>query len=130
MREGVDGAGCRLAARRIEQVARALHGIVNEKRVMREEREHDREYCSPVIRLPAPEIQNQRRTVDDEVIREVREVERLREDEVRKPSRELDARLSAENRFFPAQNGGIEIITIPHRGIEHGELGVEERDQQ
>src|SRR5687767_8782248 len=130
MREGVDGAGCRLAAGRVEQVARALHGVVNEKRVMREEREHDREYCSPVILLRSPEIENQWRTVDDEVIREVRKVERLREDQVRKSSRELDTRLATENCFFPAQNGGIEIISIPHRGIEQGELGVEERDQQ
>jgi hypothetical protein len=94
--------------------------------VMREEAEHHGECDGAEVVAAAEQEQQQRRQHDDEVVRQVRAVQHLGEQQVRHGHGPVAAGLAAEQCLLPADDDVVEVLAAVHRRVQHGELGVEQ----
>src|SRR5688572_19355477 len=104
MRKVVHRAGSDFTARCREQIARTLHREINEEHVVSKKGQHDRECCTLMLDGTAAQVKPQKRAVDDQVVREVREVQKLGQWQIRECYSQLTAGLSIKDLLLDAEN--------------------------
>src|SRR5262245_22749999 len=130
MRELIDAALRDRASGCAEQVTGSLHGEEDEEQVVRKKSEHDGEHGLPLLGSPAHQVEDDGGSKDEEVIGQIRCVQRLGDPELWVHGSKLTARLSTEQHAFPVLDGAVEVVAVPHSHVQYRELAVEKDDEQ
>src|SRR5688572_18282623 len=126
MREVVHRSGRNFAGWCRKQITRPLNREVDEEDVVRKEREHHRECSTLMISTASTQIQPNKRSVNNEIIRDVGEVQKLGQVQIRKSRSQLATRLPVEDLLFPLDDGVVEVAAVMHGDIENGKLRVQQ----